>query len=167
MIETGLLEGKPVELLEGEIIEMSPEGVPHSFTNRSVANYLRQLLQDQAPISEAHPVTLDNSEPEPDIAVLHLPDTQYATHHPYPQDICWLVEIADRTLKKDLEEKSITYARNGIAEYWIIDLPHQKLWVLTQPENNRYKNCSELNTGRITPVAFPNIDVEVDKLPIV
>ncbi len=75
MIETGLLEGKPVELLEGEVIEMSPEGIPHSFTNRSVGNYLRQLLQDKALISEAHPITLDNSEPEPDIAVVRLPDT--------------------------------------------------------------------------------------------
>jgi Uma2 family endonuclease len=167
MIETGLLEGKPAELLEGEIIEMSPEGVPHSYTNRSVGNYLRQLLQDQALISEAHSVTLNNYEPEPDIAVLRLPDTRYATHHPYPQDIYWLIEIADRTLKKDLKVKSITYAHNGIPEYWVFDLPHRKLWVFTRPENERYKNCFELSTGTITPVAFPNIEVEVNKLLIV
>jgi Uma2 family endonuclease len=164
MIETGLLAGKPVELLEGEIIEMSPEGIPHSFTNRSVGNYLRQLLQDRALISEAHPITLDNSEPEPDLAIVRLPDTRYATHHPCPEDIYWLIEISDRTLKKDLEEKTITYARNGIAEYWVIDLPHKKLWVFTQPQCERYQNCAELTTEIINPISFPNLDIEVKKL---
>ncbi len=66
MIETGLLEGKQVELLEGEIINMSPEGIPHSYTNHSVAKYLRKLLPKLAVVREAHPITLDNSEPEPD-----------------------------------------------------------------------------------------------------
>ena len=164
MIETGLLEGKPVELLEGEIITMSPEGIPHSYTNRSVGKYLTKLLEGKALISEAHPITLDNSEPEPDIAVVRLPDTIYAQHHPYAQDIYWLIEIADRTLNKDLYEKSITYARNGIAEYWVIDLPHKKLWVMTNPQENNYLDVKELTTGIVKPVAFPNIEVEIDKL---
>ena len=164
MIETGLLEGKPVELLEGEIITMSPEGIPHSYTNRSVGKYLTKLLEGKALISEAHPITLDNSEPEPDIAVVRLPDTIYAQHHPYAQDIYWLIEIANKTLNKDLHEKSITYARNGIAEYWVIDLPHKKLWVMTNPQENNYLDVKELTTGIVKPVAFPNIEVEIDKL---
>ena len=93
LIETGLLEGKPVELLEGELIEMSPEGIPHSFTNRSVADYLRTLLNGKAMVSEAHPITLDNSEPEPDIAIVRLPDDIYKQHHPYPQNIYWLIVL--------------------------------------------------------------------------
>ncbi len=164
MIETGLLEGKPVELLEGEIITMSPEGIPHSYTNRSVGKYLTKLLEGKALISEAHPITLDNSEPEPDIAVVRLPDTIYAQHHPYAQDIYWLIEIANKTLNKDLHEKSITYARNGIAEYWVIDLPHKKLWVMTNPQENNYLDVKELTTGIVKPVAFPNIEVEIEKL---
>jgi Uma2 family endonuclease len=167
MIETGLLEGKPVELLEGEVIEMSPEGIPHSFTNRSVGSYLRQLLQDKALISEAHPITLDNSEPEPDIAVVRLPDTIYATHHPYPEDIYWLIEISNKTLDKDLKEKTVTYARNGIPEYWVIDLPHKKLWVFTQPQSDQYQNCSEFTTGTIGPVAFRDLEVEINQLLII
>lgn len=123
MIETGLLEGKPVELLEGEIIEMSPEGVPHRFTSHTVVKYLRSLLTDLAEVFEAHPITLDNSEPEPDITIARLPETIYAQHHPHPQDIYWLIEIANKTLQKDLEEKTITYARNGISEYWVIAFP--------------------------------------------
>ncbi len=114
LVESGVLAEHRVELLEGEIIEMSPEGPMHSSTSYSVVEYFRELLQDRAVIREAHPVTLDNSEPEPDIAVVRSPYTDYFTHHPSPQDIYWLVEISNRTLKLDREKKSITYARNGI-----------------------------------------------------
>ena len=167
MIDTGLLEGKPVQLLEGEIIEMSPEGPLHTSTNYSVAEYLRELLRGKAVIREAHPVTLDNSEPEPDIAIVASPYTNYLTRHPSPQDIYWLIEVSNRTLKTDLEEKTITYARNGICEYWVIDLPHKKLWVFNQLQRATYQNCAELTTGTINPVAFPNVDVEINKLLII
>jgi Uma2 family endonuclease len=69
LIESGVLAERRVELLEGEIIEISPEGAMHSSTNYSVAEYFRDLLRDRAIIREAHPITLDNSEPEPDIAI--------------------------------------------------------------------------------------------------
>ncbi len=164
LVETGLLEGKPVELLEGELIEMSPEGIPHSYTNRSVADYLRTLLAGLAFISEAHPITLDNSEPEPDIAIVRLPKEIYKQHHPYPEDIYWLVEIANRTLDQDLNEKTITYARNGIAEYWVIDLPNRKLWVFTQPEKQGYSQTQEFIQGSISPQSFSNVSVEVKDL---
>ena len=114
MIESGLLEGKPVELLNGEIVEMSPEREEHSYTNDDVAELLREKLRGLAKIRESHPITLDNSEPEPDIAVVKLPKTIYARRHPYPQDIYWVIEISKKTLSKDLNEKSETYARNGI-----------------------------------------------------
>ena len=164
LIETGLLSGKPVELLEGELIEMSPEGIPHSFTNRTVANYLRTQLNGKALISEAHPITLDNSEPEPDIAVVHLPQDIYKQHHPYPEDIYWLIEVSNRTIEKDLKEKTITYARNGIPEYWVIDLPHNKVWVFTQPNQRSYDRVEEFTTGNISPLAFPDIAIAVDNL---
>ncbi len=167
MIDTGLLEGKPVELLEGEIIEMSPEEPLHTSTNYSVAEYLRNLLRGKAIIREAHPITLDNSEPEPDIAIVTSPYTNYLTHHPYPQNIYWLIEVSNRTLKRDLEEKKITYARNGIREYWVIDLPHKKLWVLNQLKGVQYQNCSELTKVIIYPLAFPEIAIEIRKLLIV
>ncbi len=164
MIETGLLEDKPVELLEGEIINMSPEEIPHSYTNRSVAKYLTKLLEGKALLSEAHPITLDNSEPEPDIAVVRLPETIYTQHHPYAEDIYWLVEIANKSLDKDLHQKNITYARNGIPEYWVIDLVNKKLWVMTNPQDNNYRDIKELTTGVIKPVAFPDMEIELEKL---
>ncbi|MEY4519715.1 MAG: hypothetical protein RLZZ499_2315 [Cyanobacteriota bacterium] len=164
LIESGVLAERRVELLEGEIIEMSPEGAMHSSTNYSVAEYFRDLLRDRAIIREAHPITLDNSEPEPDIAIVNSPYTNYFTRHPYPQDIYWLVEISNRTLKSDLERKSITYARNGIPEYWVIDLVNKQLVVHTQPINNSYSQIQILSAGTITPQAFPALAIALDRL---
>ena len=164
LVTTGVLEGKPVELLEGEIVQMSPEGIEHSYTNQSIAEYLRDLLLSKAYISEGHPITLDNSEPEPDIAVVRLPKTIYRQHHPYPQDIYWLIEISNRTLNKDLKQKVITYARNGIPEYWVIDLVNQKLVVHTQPNNSIYDRVLEYKSEIISPIAFPKLTIPLNKL---
>jgi Uma2 family endonuclease len=164
IIASGVLEGKSVELLAGEIITMSPEKPIHSSRIDTVADYLREKLQGTAKVREAHPVTLDNSEPEPDIAVVRFEADNYATRHPYPQDIYWLIEVANNTLNKDLGDKSIIYAQNGIPEYWVIDLPHNKLWIFTQPEQNGYACKQEVVLGRINPVSFPDIGIEVSKL---
>lgn len=164
LIESGVLAERRVELLEGEIIEMSPEGAMHSSTNYSVAEYFRDLLRERAIIREAHPITLDNSEPEPDIAIVNSPYTNYFTRHPYPQDIYWLVEISNQTLKSDLEGKSITYARNGIPEYWVIDLVNKQLVVHTQPVNNLYSQIRTLTSGTITPQAFSDLAIALDRL---
>ena len=164
IVESGVLAGKSVELLEGEIISMSPESPIHSSRIDTVAEYLRRVLQRNAKVREAHPITLDNSEPEPDIAIVRFNNNNYATRHPYAQDIYWLVEIANRTLTKDLSEKSVTYARNGIGEYWVIDLVNNKLWLFRDPENDSYQIKQELTTGVIKPIAFPQIDIEVERL---
>ena len=164
MIESGLLADKSVELLEGNIVEMSPEGIPHSYTCQSVSDYLRELFKGKASVRDAHPITLDNSEPEPDIAIVRLPKNIYAQHHPYPEDIYWLVEISNHTLAKDLEEKSLTYARNNITEYWVIDLVNNQVVVSTNPQGNKYQNKQEFTTGTINTLAFPNVAIEVSQL---
>ena len=164
LVNSGLLEGKPVEFLEGEIIEVSPEGIEHSYTNDSVVKYLRKVLSGLADVRESHPITLDNSEPEPDIAIVGLPETIYRNHHPYPEDIYWLIEISNRTLTKDLGQKIITYARNGIPEYWIIDLVNKKLIIHTQVQNNSYAQVTEYQMGTVSPMAFPDIQIALEQL---
>ena len=164
IVESGVFADKFVELLEGEIITMSPESPLHSSVNYSVADYLRNLLGNLAIVREAHPITLDNSEPEPDIAIVSVPYTQYFSRHPYAQDVYWLVEIANKTLAKDLNDKSVTYARNGIGEYWVIDLVNNKLWLFRDLENNSYQVQQKLTTGVIKPIAFPEINVNVERL---
>ena len=163
IIASGVLEGKSVELLQGEIVTMSPEKPIHSSRIDTVADYLRNLLQGIAKVREAHPVTLDNSEPEPDIAIVRLQADNYASRHPYPQDIYLSIEVSNNSLSKDLEEKSVIYAQNGIPEYWVIDLRHNTLWLFRQPEQNGYADKQEL-VSTINPVAFPNTTIEVSKL---
>jgi Uma2 family endonuclease len=170
LVESGVLEGKSIELLEGEIIEMSPEREWHTYTNDDVDELLREKFKGLAKIRESHPITLDNSphsrasEPEPDIAIVRLPKNIYTKHHPFPEDIYWLIEVADKTLTKDLEIKSVIYARNKIPEYWVIDLVNKKVWVYTEPNNDRYSQVKEYTSGSIFPLAFPHIEVAVSQL---
>jgi Uma2 family endonuclease len=164
LVNSGVLAGQRVELLEGAIVEMSPEGIPHRNTNHKVVKYLRQLLDGLAEVYESHPITLDNSEPEPDIAIVRLPESIYDTHHPYPENIYWLIEVSNETLTKDLEQKTITYARNGIAEYWVIDLKHNKLIVHTQPQASSYAQIVEYKAGTVSPLAFPQLSISLNQL---
>ncbi|MEM7361373.1 MAG: Uma2 family endonuclease, partial [Pseudomonadota bacterium] len=121
---------------DGDIIEMSPEGPLHASRIRKGANYLRQILGNLALVSEAHPITLSTSEPEPDIAIIKLPESKYDRLHPQAEDIFWLIEIADTTLSKDFNEKKRIYAGAGINEYWVMNLKTNLLSVFRKPINN-------------------------------
>jgi Uma2 family endonuclease len=164
MVAAGILAGRSVELIAGEIVEMAPEGPLHRFINVTAADYLRKLLQGKARIYEAHPVTLIDSEPEPDIAVVRLPDTRYLSRHPGANDIYWLIEIADSTLAGDLGKKKKAYAGAGLQEYWVLDVQAGTVKVFRQPVAENY--CSEAiySEGVISPVAFPEIQVAIAKL---
>ena len=164
LVETGVLAGQNVEFIEGEIIEMSPEGIPHSFSNQSIGNYLQQLLSKIAIVLERYPITLDNSEPQPDIAIVRTPREIYRTHHPHPEDIYLLIEISNSTLKFDREVKATIYARNKIKEYWIVDLVDKKVIVHTSPKDNSYQTVNEYKSGIVSCAAFPNIDIALEKL---
>lgn len=164
MIESGVLHNRSVELIEGEIVEVSPESPLHRFTNDSIAEYVRELLQGKAKVFESHPVTLDNSEPEPDISIVRLPNTNYLTRHPYPEDIYWLVEISNTTLEDDLNRKKKIYASAGINEYWIVDLKNTELIVFRAAFDNDYKTKVTLNKGVINSIFFPKITFSIERL---
>jgi Uma2 family endonuclease len=165
MIETGLLDDRKVELINGAIIQMVPEGIAHAFCCRSTAKYLRTILGERAEISEAHPISLPNdSEPEPDIAVLKTPDTRYQSRHPAPDDIFWLVEIANTTLVNDLGVKRELYAQAGITEYWVMNLQTSELKVFRNFTANEYRTEISLNGGNISPLAFPDLSIEISRL---
>jgi Uma2 family endonuclease len=164
MIAAGILRDRRVELLAGDIVEMSPEGPLHASRIRKVANYLRSLLGDLALVSEAHPITLSESEPEPDVAIVRLPESRYDERHPGSEDIFWLIEIADTTLAKDLKQKKQSYAAAGIEEYWVMDVNANLLTVFRQPQKTDYTIKQEMRQGELAPLAFPNIVVSVNRL---
>ena len=164
MIEAGILSDRSVELIAGEILHMSPEGPIQTSTNHLTVSYLRSILGEQAVVREAHPITLTDSEPEPDIAVVCSPYTLYLNHHPYPEDIYWLIEIADSTLGKDLGIKKTIYATANIQESWVITLNSKTLKVFQYPENNDYKIKKDYSSGLICPLSLTEIKVSVNPL---
>ena len=165
LVESGLLDDRQVELLKGMIIEISPEGMPHVVYCTESVKYLRILLRDKAEVREAHPITLPNdSEPEPDIAIVAAPSRQYLAHHPYPEDIFWLIEYSNTTLLKDLNEKRQVYAEAGIIEYWVVNLKSSELIVFRDLDGDRYQSEIKLSTGNISPLLFPDLQIEVSKL---
>ncbi len=164
MIEAGILKNHRVELLVGEIIEMPPEGPLHVFYGEELADYLRSRLAGKALIREAHPITLTNSEPQPDIAIVEPPRERYRNRHPYPEDIFLVIEVSDSTLAKDLELKRKAYAQAGIREYWIIDVKNKQLIVFRSPNNDDYSYSQEIKQGNIAMLAFPEVEVRVDRL---
>ena len=165
LVNAGMLTDRRVELLAGDIVEMSPEGMPHAVYCGDAVDYLKQLLGDRAKVREAHPITLPNdSEPEPDIAVVMPSQSRYLDHHPYPADIYWLVEYADTTLTKDLNTKQLIYAQAGILEYWIVNLQASELIVFRGASSMGYETETRLVTGNISPLSFPTIEIEVSRL---
>jgi Uma2 family endonuclease len=165
MIDTGILDDRKVELLRGEIIEMSPEGVAHSSYCRETGKYLRRLLGDRADISEAHPIVLpNNSEPEPDLAIVRISPTLYRDRHPQVSDIFWLIEVANSTLVKDLGMKKDIYADAGILEYWVMDLQASVLVVFRDLSADGYQSETRLNSGMISPLAFSDLSIDVRQL---
>ncbi|PMB39342.1 hypothetical protein CEN41_21785 [Fischerella thermalis CCMEE 5330] len=164
MIEAGILHGRHVELLEGEIVEMSPETPIHYITAKRGAKYLEELLAGRADVRFNGPVTLSDSEPEPDIAIVRLPESAYTDRHPAPIDIFWIIEVAKTSLKKDLEVKASVYARAGIQEYWILSLSTKKVIVFREPQDGKYLKEQTISEGKIIPLAFSDIEVSVEKL---
>ncbi|HAC65441.1 MAG TPA: hypothetical protein DCF68_18400 [Cyanothece sp. UBA12306] len=164
MIETGIIRDRHVELLGGEIVEMSPETPIHYITAKRGTRYLENLLSGKADVRFNGPITLSDSEPEPDIAIVRLPESAYQNCHPTPQDIFWIIEVAKTSLKKDLEIKMAIYATAGIQEYWVLDLSKKQVIVLRKPQESKYIEEYIIREGMITPLAFPDVCISVNQL---
>ena len=140
MIEAGILqEHDRVELIDGEIFEMSPIGSRHAACVNRLNALLTHQAGHQAIVSIQNPIRLgDYSEPEPDIAVLKPHSDYYVQAHPTVDDILLVIGVAETSLEYDREIKIPRYAEAGIAEVWLLDLQHQVIMVYTQPQNTTY-----------------------------
>ncbi len=162
MIAAGILDNRRVELLHGEVVEMAPEGETHAYSSDEAGEYLAAILGDRAKIRQAKPVTLANaSEPEPDLAIVQRLGREYRSHHPYSENIFWVIEYSDSSLAKDLEIKTQVYAEAGILEYWVVNLKDAELVVFRQPQNGEYTYRLSLTEGIIQPLSFPDVRISV------
>ncbi|ACK73099.1 protein of unknown function DUF820 [Gloeothece citriformis PCC 7424] len=160
IINTGLLIDRRVELLNGLIIEMSPESPLHADLNRTIGDQFRIGLGNKVQVSEGKPITLSNfSEPEPDIALLK--PRSYRHSHPTADDVYLIIEFANTSLEKDTQEKRLAYAQAGIKDYWVANLRDKQLILYRNPQQGDYQSQQLLTSGSISLLAFPNITLEV------
>ncbi|MEO1372996.1 MAG: Uma2 family endonuclease [Cyanobacteria bacterium J06635_10] len=165
MIAAGILCSRQVELLKGEIVEMSPEGETHAYSSHEAGKYLTLLLGERADVRQAKPITLPNdSEPEPDLAIVQRLGRDYREHHPYVENIFWVIEYSNSSLEKDLERKSKIYAEAGIREYWVVNLKKMHLVVFRDPLEVDYASKFTLYEGTIQPLAFDDVSVSVERI---
>lgn len=140
MGDADLFEGKRVELLEGQIIDMSPIKPKHAGAVALLIHHLSRQLSEDYIVNAQNPIALSNhSEPEPDISVLRYRADFYQSSHPKPEDVHLLIEVADTSLDKDQKVKLPLYAAADILEVWIVNLPEQQLEQYTEPTAEGYR----------------------------
>jgi Uma2 family endonuclease len=137
MISAGILtDDDPVELLEGVLVFKMPKNPPHETALGKCQDELPSAVPRGWIVRLQAPVTLSDSEPEPDVAIVRGARDDYRDRHPGPRDIAMLIEIADTTLERDRGMKLRAYARAGITQYCILDLAGRsaELYVEPQPD---------------------------------
>ncbi|WP_373536888.1 Uma2 family endonuclease [Microcoleus sp.] len=155
-----------VELISGNILKMSAKGTAHTSATRRTATLLRDILENLAAVYTQDPIALDdNSEPEPDIAVVVIDPLDYATHHPTPSEVYLIIEVADSSLAYDREIKAKIYARSRIADYWVLNVNDRQLHVFREPADDEYQ--SEVILGEfssISPLQFPDFNISIGEM---
>lgn len=167
MAETGLLKPDArVELLDGEIIDMSPIGPPHGGATKRLNRFFTGVARSRWLVAVQDPVHLDeHSDPQPDLMLLRPAPDDYSTRHPGPKDVLLLIEVADTSLDYDRGKKLPAYGRAGIPEVWIIDLLEQTIEIYRQPHAAGYGSIAVLRAGeKASPQPFPDAEVNVADL---
>lgn len=166
MAEMGILtEDDRVELINGEIVAMSPINSPHAGHVKRINALFTRLLGEQTIVSVQDPLTIqDASEPEPDIMLLHPRDDFYASAHPQPEDVYLLIEVADSSVRTDQEVKIPVYAQAQVVEVWIVNLAGQQIEVYRSPSAGKYQEKIIFKPGQDISVPHFLITVAVKDL---
>lgn len=154
-----------VELIEGEILEMSPIGPRHAACVNRLTRAFRPI-DDRAVLSVQNPTHLNlYNAPQPDLLVLKPREDFYAGGHPVPEDVLLAVEVSETTLRYDQRVKVPLYARTGIREVWVVDVTADRLYVYRDARDGAYQAVSTLGRGEsVAPVAFPDFVLKVDSI---
>jgi hypothetical protein len=139
MIAAGILNtNDKVELLKGWIVDKIPQNPPHRMAVSRLNRWLGKVLPEEDwYLAVQAPITLHDSEPEPDIVVAQGPDTRYERRHPGPGDIVLAIEVADSSLLEDRRNKGPLYAAAKITEFWLINLQSKRAEIYTNPQGGR------------------------------
>jgi Uma2 family endonuclease len=155
-------QGVPhVELLRGEVYQMSPIGPKHVHKVAQLDARLQETLRGKAVVLVQSPLRLsEDSEPEPDLLVLKPPLERYQDRLPTPEDVLLLVEVADTSLEFDREAKLPLYAEAGIPEVWLVNLKENLLEVYRDPRGGRYREIRLLSPEEeVSPTLLPEVSL--------
>lgn len=134
MIRAGILtDDDPVELLEGWLVPKMPKNPPHRAATRLARKALEGLVPAGWYVDAQEPITLEDSEPEPDVTIIRGDTRQYLDRHPGAKDLALLVEVSDTTLNRDRGTKKRLYAAATVPVYWIINLEEKQGEIYTDP----------------------------------
>jgi Uma2 family endonuclease len=167
MGEIGIIHPESrVELLNGEIIDMSPIGPFHGGVTKWLNSFFIQQAKGRWIVSVQDPVRLDDhSEPEPDLMLLKPSSLGYKDRHPSPSDVFLLIEVADSSLQYDRGLKLRAYARAAIPEVWIVNLSDLLVEMHRDPGPDGYKSVKSLRPGeKASPPTFPDVQVDISEL---
>lgn len=171
--EMGYFQGRRVERIRGEIVEMSAVNWPHTVTKKAISRALHAAFEHTGLgwVNVQSPFAATDSDPEPDLAVYQGTETDYADHPTVAQTLL-VVEVSATSLAYDTTTKAELYAEEGVAEYWVADVNAKRLLVLRDPApvaagGYAYRTTLTLAPGdHVTPVNAPTVTLAVaDLLP--
>ena len=164
MVEAGVFpEDLRLELVEGDLVEMSPIGPKHAATvRRLTAHFASLAARGEALLSIQNPLVVGASELYPDLALLRPDPEDYRFRHPEGKDALLVVEVADTTLRYDLDTKLPLYAKAGVPEVWVVDLPGGRVLVHRKPQGEGYGEVRTLGPGEV--LEFMGVEVPVEAL---
>ncbi len=159
MAQTGVLkQNDRVELIHGEIVDMTPIGNDHAGIIDQLAQFFHDATRKQAIVRVQNPIRIsDISEPQPDLILLRPRSDFYRKGHPGPQDALLLIEVADSSLDFDRNIKIPLYANAAIPEVWIANLTGKSLEVFRNPSKGQYNQTQTFKSpASVSPLAFPD-----------
>ncbi|MBL9143345.1 MAG: Uma2 family endonuclease [Verrucomicrobiaceae bacterium] len=159
MIAKGLAPRR-AELIRGVIIEKMSKSIIHSKLAGRMAKLLEHALGERFWVRREDPITLSDSEPEPDVSVIGGPESDYPSH---PTTAKLVVEVSVSTLADDREMAEI-YAEAGVEEYWIINATDRCIEIRRQPAVSGYDVTEVISTGFATCASLPGVVVSIDDL---
>ncbi|EXJ11227.1 hypothetical protein D779_0224 [Imhoffiella purpurea] len=165
MIDAGVFaDGDRVELIDGEMRDMSPIGPLHNSATNTLNMILAPLLSGKAIVSVQGPLVLDDgTEVYPDLMVLRQRADRYAESNPTGEDVLLVVEVADSSLAADTGVKLAKYAHVGIRLYWVVDIPSRALHAYRDPNAfaGRYRQLHSVGEGALG-ISIQGVDVRVE-----
>ncbi len=165
MVQTGILAAEErVELIDGEVREMSPIGSVHAAIVNRLNALLMSKLSGRAIVSVQNPVILnDFTEPQPDLVVLRLREDYYKDELPGPGDVLLIIEVSDKTLEYDRDEKLPRYARMSIPEVWLVDANSRQITQYANPSAAEYRQIASFGPGKeVRSIAIESLSVSTN-----